>query len=110
MAIKFVEMVNGQIMTGSPVSYYTAPALNAATVQAATVYNPSGAAAAVNIYKVPTSRSADASTLVCTRSVAAGATASLNEFINHKLQTGTQIFATGNGLTLFVSGVEFLAE
>lgn len=110
MAITWREMVNGQAMTGVAVSYYTTPALNSATIQAATVYNPTGGALTVNFYKVPPARAADATTLVCSRSVPAGATVPLNETINHKLQAGTQIFATGNGMTLFVSGVEYLPE
>lgn len=110
MAITWREMVNGAAMTGSAVSYYVTPTLNTATIQAATVYNPTAGALTVNFYKVPVSRSADATTLICTRSVPSGATVALNETINHKLQAGTQLFATGNGMTLFVSGVEYIPE
>lgn len=110
MSITWKEMVNGVVLTGAPLSYYATPALAAATIQAATIYNPTGGALTVNFYKVPPARAADASTLICTRSIPAGATLPLNEAINHKLQAGTQIFASGNGMTLAVSGVEYVSE
>lgn len=110
MAITWKEMVNGVTLTGSAVAYYTTPALNAATIQAATAYNPTGGALVVNFYKVPAARAADATTLICTRSIPAGSTITLNETLNHKLQAATQIFASGAGLTLVVSGVEYVSE
>ena len=110
MAIAWKEMVNGVALTGAPATYYTTPVITAATIQAATIYNPTGGALTVNFYKVPTARAADATTLICTRSIPAGATVTLNETINHKLQAGTQIFASGNGMTLIVSGVEYVQE
>jgi hypothetical protein len=110
MAITWKEMVKAATLTGTSVSLYTAPALASGTIQAATVYNSTGAAIQVNIYKVPPGLAADATTMICTRSVPAGAVVQANEAINHKLQSGTQIFASGAGLTLNVSGVEYVPE
>lgn len=109
MSITWREMVTGAV-TGSPVSYYITPAATSATIQAASAYNPTGSPVTVVVYKVPNSRVADATTLVCTRNVPAGATVMLNELLNHKMAPGTQIFALGAGTTLTISGVEFVAE
>lgn len=110
MSIVWKELINGQILTGSPAAYYTAGALVSATIQAATIFNPTGGALTVSFYKVPTGRAADASTIICVRVVPSGASVQLNEAINHKLQAGTQIFASGTGMTLAVSGVEYIPE
>lgn len=109
MSITWKEMVSGAI-TGSVVGYYVVPLSTSATIQAATAYNPTGAPVTVNLYKVPTARAADATTLVCSRTIPAGATAMLNEAINHKLEEGTQISASGAGCTLTVSGVQYIPE
>lgn len=110
MSIVWREMVAGATLTASAVSLYTASALTSATIQAATMNNPTGSPVTVNIYKVPAGMAADATTLICTRSVPAGAVVQANEAINHKLQTGTQIFASGLALTLNISGVEYIPE
>lgn len=110
MSIKFKEMVAGQTLTAAAVSYYAAPTLTSATIQAATVYNPTGAPVTVLIYKVPSGGSANASTLISTRAIPAGASLTPIEAINHKLEPGTQIFATGLALTLNVSGIEYIPE
>lgn len=109
MAIAWREMVASAI-TGVATSYYTTPAATSATIQAATAYNPTGAPVTVIVYKVPVTRSADATTLICTRIVPAGATVMLNETLNHKLEAATQIFAVGAGCTLTVSGVQYVIE
>lgn len=110
MAIAWREMVAGATLTGSATSLYTTPALTAATIQAATIYNSTGAPITVLIYKVPSGKAADITTLISTRSVPAGATVIANEALNHKLQAATQLFATGSGLTLNISGVEYVPD
>lgn len=110
MSIKFKEMVAAQTLTAAPVAYYTAPTLTSATIQAATVYNPTGAPVTVLIYKVPSGGSAGSPTLISTRAIPAGQTLSPIETINHKLEPGTQIFATGLALTLNISGIEYIPE
>lgn len=110
MTIKWREMVRGVTLTASAASQYTTPMLTAASIQAATVYNPTGSPVIVSIYKVPTGLAADATTLIGTRSVAAGVTNQLIDIINHKLEAGTQLYAVGLALTLNISGVEYIPD
>lgn len=110
MSIAWREMIKGATLTGSPVALYTAPGLAMAAIQAATVNNPTGGALTFDLYKVATGLAADATTKICSRSVPAGAVVQAIESINHKLAPGTQLFAAGAGLTLNISGVEYIPE
>lgn len=110
MSVTWKELIKGASLTSGPVSQYTAPPLTSATVQQATVYNPTGGALTFSLFKVPAGLAADATTLICTRVVPAGQCVQANEAINHKAQAGTQLFAQGAGLTLNVSGVEYIPE
>lgn len=108
MSMKWREIIAGATLTGAPVSLFTAPDLTYETIQQATIYNPTGAPVTFSLYKVPTGLTPIAATLICTRAVAAGTTVTANEAINHKLEPGTQLFASGLALTLNVSGVEYV--
>jgi hypothetical protein len=108
MAMKWREIISGATLSAAPVSLFTAPTLTYETIQQATVYNPTGAPITFALYKVPTGLTPVAGTLICTRSVAAGQCIQANEAINHKLEPGTQLFASGLALTLNVSGVEYV--
>lgn len=110
MSIKFKEMVKGATLTGAAVSLYTAPSLTSASIQAAVAYNPTGSPVTVLIYKVPSGLVADNTTLISSRAVGSGLTIQPIELINHKLEPGTQLFAAGTGLTLNISGVEYIPE
>lgn len=110
MSVKFKEMVAAQTLTAVATTYYTAPGLTSASIQAATAYNSTGAAVDLQIFKVPAAGSANNATLICRRSVPAGTTIQALETINHKLEPGTQIFALGLALTLNISGVEYVQE
>lgn len=110
MSIKYKEMIVGQVLTATPTAYYTAPLSTAATIQAATANNPTGAAIVVDLYKVPAAGAAGGGNKIATRTVPAGATVTLFDSLNHKLEAGTQLFAAGNGAGLSVSGVEYIAE
>lgn len=110
MAVKFKEMVKGATLTGAAASLYTSPVLTAASIQAATCYNPTAGAITLSIYKVPAGSAADSSTLICTRSVPAATTMQPVELINHKLEAGTAIYAVGASLTLNISGVEYIPD
>lgn len=110
MSIAWKELVKAATLTGAPISQYTCPGNTAATIQQATVNNPTGAPVQVNLYKVPSGLAADATTKIATRLVPAGAVVTLNEALNHKLQGGTQLFADGLATTLNISGVEYVAE
>lgn len=107
MTTKYREMVAAATLTGSAASYYTTPGLTYAAIHAASVNNPTGAAVTVNIYKVPTSKAADATTKIASKSVGPG-TIQFPEIVNHKLEPGTQLFADGLACTLNISGVEFI--
>jgi len=108
MTVNYKEMVVGQTLTAAPVLYYTAPALTQASITAVSICNPTGAPVTVNLYKVPAAGSAGATTRIASRILAAGATLSLPDAVNHKLAPGTQIYADGLACTLNVSGVEFI--
>lgn len=110
MALKFKEMITGATLTGSAVALYTSPALTAASVQAATCYNPTASVVILQVFKVPVSGSATSATLICSRNVPSGVSVMVNELINHKLEAGTSIFALGAALTLNVSGVEYVPD
>jgi hypothetical protein len=110
MSIKYKEMVRATSLTGTPTSLYAAPSLASAAIHAATAYNPTAGALTVDLYKVPAGLAADATTKIGTRTIPAGALIQIHEAINHKLESGTQIFAAGAGLTLNVSGVEYIPD
>lgn len=108
MSIKWKEMVAGATLSGAATQVFITPALSSETIQQATVYNPTGAPVTFSLYKVPAGLAVDNSTLICTRSIPAGQCVQANEAINHKLQAGTALWALGTGLTLNISGVEYV--
>lgn len=110
MSIIWREMVTGATLTSTIDPFYTAPSITSASIQAVSVYNPTGSPITFSLYKVPNGSSADSTKLICTRSVPSGALVMANEAINHKLQPGTQLYASGNGLTMNISGVEYVPE
>ena len=108
MAITYKELVSAQTLTALGASYYVTPASTQAAIHAVSVANPTGGAVTVNLYRVASGGASSASNRIASRLVAAGATVSLPDAINHKLAAGSQIFAEGLGCTLNISGVEYL--
>jgi hypothetical protein len=108
MTTKYREMVAGQTLTASSVSYYTTPGGTYGAIHAASVTNPTGAVVTVNVYKVPAGGSAGAPTKIASKSVGVGATIAIPEVVNHKTEPGTQLFADGLACTLNISGIEFV--
>lgn len=106
--IKYTEMVAGQVLTATALTYYTAPASTQAVIHACAVTNPTGAAVVVNLYRVSSGTVAGAPTRIASRTIPAGQTMSLIDSINHKLAPGSQLFADGLGCGLNVSGVEYI--
>jgi len=94
------------VLTGSPVSEYTAPAGTTTAIHQATAWNPTGAVVTLKIYIVPAGGSAADATTVWSTNVPAGSSVQIPQIIGHKLQAGQQIDASGNGVTLTVSGAE----
>jgi hypothetical protein len=110
MTTTYKEMVKGATLTGAASSLYTAPASTSASIQAASANNPTGGAVTLNVYKVPSGRAADATTRIAAKTIVAGATGQFPELVNHKLESGTQIFADGNGCSISISGIEYVKD
>lgn len=108
MSIKWREMVSGAVLEAIPSEKYAAPALTSASIQAVSVYNPTATAVVLDLYRAPEGMVADNTTKICSRSVAPGAVVQAHEAINHKFEAGSRLLASGTGLILNVSGVEYL--
>ena len=94
------------VLTGSPVSEYTAPATTTTAIHQATAWNPTGGVVTLKVYIVPAAGSAADATTVWATNIPAGSSVQIPQIIGHKLQPGQQIYASGNGVTLTVSGAE----
>lgn len=94
------------VLTGTAASVYTAPAGTAAAIHQATAFNPTAGVVTVKVYAVQVAGSATDATTVDTVNVPAGQSVQLSRLLAHKVQTGMQLFASGNGVTLTVSGAE----
>ena len=88
---------------------YAAPALTTTAIHQATAWNPSASAVAVKIFIVPAAGAAADATAVWLTSVPAGTSVQIPQIIGHKLQAGQQLYASGTGVTLTVSGAENVA-
>ncbi|KVH52914.1 hypothetical protein WS89_31245 [Burkholderia sp. MSMB1072] len=99
---QFCEAVLG----ASPAAVYTSPASTAAAIHQATAWNPTGSVVTVKLYIVPAAGSATDATTIWSTNVPAGSPAQIPQIIGHKLQAGQQLFASGNGVTLTISGAE----
>src|SRR5688572_161067 len=99
------RLVSGSQLTGSAATYYTAPSLTKARIQAAALTNTTGGAVACTVYLVPSGGSAGATnTFISARSIAAGETYPCPELINQVIEAGGTIQALGLNVTLAVSG------
>lgn len=108
MTINYKEMTSGSNLTASETTQYTAPAGTSASIQAVSVYNPTAAPVNFAMFRVPASSVAGDANRICSRIVAPGQLIQGHEAINHKLESGTRIMASGPGLMLNVSGVEYV--
>jgi hypothetical protein len=91
------------VLAGSATSLYTAPAQTTAAIHQATAWNPTGGVVTVKVMIGATA--ADATT-VWNVNVPAGASVQIPQLIGHKIPAGQQLFASGTGVTLTVSGAE----
>lgn len=94
------------VLTGTAAMVYTAPTATAAAIHQASVWNPTAGVLTLKVYIVPAAGAAADATEVWQLNVPATTTLSIPQLIGHKLQTGMQIFASGNGMTLTISGAE----
>ncbi|PZX29472.1 hypothetical protein C7416_104477 [Cupriavidus phytorum] len=107
MSIIWKPLVAGTLLTATADLYYTATGSNVtATITQASLYNKTAAAVDVFIYLVPSGGSAGDPTTVVKKNVAAGASASVPELIDHKLANGGKIYAKGLDVSLTISGAE----
>lgn len=104
------RLVEGSQLTGSAVTYYTAPAKTKTILKKLTLTNTSAGAVTATVYLIPSGGTAgDANTLKKAVSIAAGATYDCAEAVNHVLEPGDFLQAlasAGTAVTLMASGVE----
>jgi len=94
-------------LTASLVTQYTAPANTKAIIKAASLCNTSGGAVLVTLTLNPRT-AGSARTLIDNRSVADEETYNCPEVINHVLEAGGVIQASGLNVLFVMSGVEIV--
>lgn len=95
------------VLTGTPTLVYgPVPAGSVVTPQAASAWNPASASGPipVDVFIVPSGGSATDATHVGHVSVGVGRTGLIVELLNQALSPGDELYASGNGCTLTVSG------
>lgn len=97
------KQLSQAVLAGAAASLYTAPAQTSAAIHQATAWNPTAGVITVKVFIGATA--ADATT-VWSMNVPAGQSVQIPQLIGHKLQAGQQLFASGAGVTLTVSGAE----
>lgn len=109
MGAKWREIISGVTLNAAPSLLFTAPELTYESIQQATVFNPTASPVVFTLYKVTFPLGVGDSTLICRRTIPAGQCVQANEAINHKLEPGTALHASGAALTFNVSGVEYVS-
>ncbi|MBU9403759.1 hypothetical protein KTE13_28850 [Burkholderia multivorans] len=94
------------VLGSSAAAVYAAPSGTASAIHQATAWNPGASVVAVKLYIVPAAGTAADATTIWSANVPAGASVQIPQIIGHKLQSGQQLYASGNGVTLTVSGAE----
>ena len=108
MAVNRKQLIEPQALTGSVATIYTVPALFNTQLAAVTVSNPTAGAVALTLHIVPDGGTADATNKVIpAKTLAANETYICPELTAQTLPAGTTIQASGLGLVVFASGVEF---
>jgi microcystin degradation protein MlrC len=105
MAINWKQLAQA-VLTGTATAIYTAPSNTQTAVHTAQVWNPTGSAVVVDVFSVPVAGSAVDGTHIDRVQVPAASASAVYGLINHKLSAGMQVFASGNGVTLTISGAE----
>lgn len=108
--INWKELVYGAVLDTGATTYYTAPDSTYATIQAVSVYNPTAAPVTFAMFRVRSGGVAEDANRICSRIIAPGAVLQAHEAINHKLEPLSRLMAQGLGLTMNVSGVEYIPE
>lgn len=94
------------VMTAGNTTLYPAPNGTRASVSAAQLWNPTGAPVTVSVYLLKSGGVVGDATKVDSISVPAGGARTVFGLINQKVEPGGSIVATGNGVTLTISGSE----
>ena len=94
------------VLTAGNTTMYTGPAGTRASVSAAQLWNPTGAPVTVSVYLLKSGGSVSDGTKVDSISVPAASAKTVFGLINQKVEPGGSIVATGNGVTLTISGSE----
>lgn len=111
MATNYREMIRGESLTANATTnLYAAPANTQAAIHAASVSNPTASPVTVSLYKAPSGGSASNSLLIARRLVPAGQVVTLHDAINHVMEPGSLLLASGLGCGLNVSGVEYVPD
>lgn len=110
MATTNVSLVEGSLLTGVAVNYYSSPGNTVTIIKKVTVTNTTGSAQTVTIFLVPNGGTAQASnTVTSAKSVPAGGVYEAYECEGHVLQAGDSLQAlasSGASLTLKASGLQ----
>lgn len=108
MAVNRKQLIAPQALTGTVATVYTVPALFTTQLSAVTVSNPTAGAVALGLHIVPSGGSVGAANKVIpAKALAANETYTCPELTAQTLPAGTTIQASGSGLVIFASGVEF---
>jgi len=104
MAVTAKVLAQG-VLTGSQAEYYACPTGTTAIVHSAVLCNTTGGAVDCSVWLNPASGGTDR-VLIDTHTIADEETYLCPELINQVLEAGGTLDALGNGVTLYVSGVE----
>lgn len=94
------------VLTGTAAAVYAAPNATTAAIHQANAWNPTAAVVTLKLYIAPAAGAAADATAVWSANIPAGSSVQIPQIIGHKLQAGMQLFASGAGVTLTVSGAE----
>lgn len=107
MAQTATRLISGSTLTGSAVTYYTAPTGTSTVIKKLSIINTTASPVAVTIYLIPSGgTAASTNTIASATTVAPGQTWSCPDAENQVLPTGGFIQALGSGLTIMGSGIQ----
>lgn len=99
-------MLGQQVLTGAAALVYSPAGATAATITAASVWNPTAAPVTVDVFLVPAGGSAIDGTHIDRQVIPATSASTMYNTINQKVAPGASIYALGLGVTLTLGGAE----
>lgn len=100
------KQLNQSVLSSIPGHLYTAPVLTATAIHQVSAWNPTTQAVTLKVFILPPIGTAVDATTVWSMSISANTAAQITQMIGHKLQSGQQLYASGAGITLTISGAE----